>query len=163
MEGIGLTGDNKVFTNHFFCLYYRALWSKLKVLLNMGKTNKLMVSNGTAKVRISENNSPISKFPCRLLHKMYWFIPKCSVWLKLSAYLFESILSFLFQCLLLLCFSVFNISLIFFLSLSWNLTPLFQFCFAFFVDDFYWSLPTNGFLCLISLLSTSFFSILTIF
>ena len=60
MEDIGLAGDNKVFINHSLCLYYRVLWSKLKVLLDMGKINRLMVSNGTVKVKTSEISAPIS-------------------------------------------------------------------------------------------------------
>ena len=60
MEDIGLTGDNKVFVNHSLCPYYRVLWSKSKVLLNMGKINRLIVSSGTAKVKISEIRAPIS-------------------------------------------------------------------------------------------------------
>ena len=60
VEDIGLTGDNKVFINHSLCPYYRVLWSKSKVLLNMGKINRLMVSNGTAKVKISKISAPIS-------------------------------------------------------------------------------------------------------
>ena len=59
MEDIGLTGDNKVFINHSLCPYYRVLWSKSKVLLNMGKINRLMVSNGTVKVKISEISAAI--------------------------------------------------------------------------------------------------------
>ena len=60
MEDIGLTGDNKVFINHSLCPYYRVLWSKSKVLPSMGKINRLMVSNGTVKVNISEISAPIS-------------------------------------------------------------------------------------------------------
>ena len=60
MEDIGLTGANKVFINHSLCPYYRVLWSKSKVLLNMGKISRLMVSNGTVKVKISEISAPIS-------------------------------------------------------------------------------------------------------
>ena len=60
MEDIGLTGDNKVFINHSLCPYYRVLWSKSTVLLNVGKINRLKVSNGTVKVKISEISSPIS-------------------------------------------------------------------------------------------------------
>ena len=60
MEDIGLTGDNKVFINHSLCPYYRALWSKSNALLNMGKINRLMVSNRTVKVKISEISAPIS-------------------------------------------------------------------------------------------------------
>ena len=59
MEDIGLTGK-KVFINHSLCPYYRVLWLKSKVLLDMGKINRLMVSNGTVKVKISEINAPIS-------------------------------------------------------------------------------------------------------
>ena len=57
MEDIGLTGDNIVFINHSLCPYCRVLWSKSKVL-DMGKVNRLMVSNGT--VKISEIKAPIS-------------------------------------------------------------------------------------------------------
>ena len=60
MEDIGLTGDNKVFTNHSLCPYYRVLWSKSKVLFNMGKINRLMVSNRAVKVKISKISAPIS-------------------------------------------------------------------------------------------------------
>ena len=65
MEDIGLTGDNKVFINHSVCPYYRLLWSKSKVLLHMGKINRLIVSKGTVKVKISEISAPISINPCR--------------------------------------------------------------------------------------------------
>ena len=60
MEDIGLTGDNKVFINHSLCPYYRVLWSKSKDLLNMGKINGLMISNGRVKVKISEIRATIS-------------------------------------------------------------------------------------------------------
>ena len=60
MEDIGLTGDNKVFNNHILSPYYRVLWSKWKVLLNMSKIKRLKVSNGTVKVKISEISAPIS-------------------------------------------------------------------------------------------------------
>ena len=60
MEDIRLTGDNKVFINHSLCPYYRVLWSKSKVLLNMGKISRLMVSNGRVKVKISEISARIS-------------------------------------------------------------------------------------------------------
>ena len=60
MEGIGFTGENKVSINHSLCPYYRVLWSKSKVLLNMGKINRLMVSHGTLKVKSSEISAPIS-------------------------------------------------------------------------------------------------------
>ena len=55
-----MTGDNKVFINHSLCSYYRVLCSKSKVLLNMGKINRLMVSNGTEKVKISKISAPVS-------------------------------------------------------------------------------------------------------
>ena len=60
MKDTGLAGDNKAFINHSLRPYYRLLWSKSKVLLNMGKINRLMVSNGIVKVKISEVNAPIS-------------------------------------------------------------------------------------------------------
>ena len=60
MEDIGLTGDNKVFINHSLCPYYRVLWSKSKVLLNMGNINRLMVSNRAVKVKIIETSALIS-------------------------------------------------------------------------------------------------------
>ena len=60
MEDIGLSGDNKVFIYHSLCPYYRVIWSKSKLLLNMGKINRLMVSNGTVKVKISQITPTIS-------------------------------------------------------------------------------------------------------
>ena len=60
MVDIGLTDDNKVFINHSLCPSYRVLWSKSKVLLIMEKINRLMVSNRTVKVKISEISAPIS-------------------------------------------------------------------------------------------------------
>ena len=57
MEDTSLTGDNKVFINHSLCPYYPVLWSKSKVLFNMKKINRLIVSNGTVKVKISEVNA----------------------------------------------------------------------------------------------------------
>ena len=60
MEDIGLTGDNKFFVNYSVCPYYHVLYSKSKVLLNMVKINRLMVSNGLVKDRISENRAPMS-------------------------------------------------------------------------------------------------------
>ena len=55
-----MSGANKVFINHRLCPYYRVLRSKSKVLLDMGKINRLMVSNGTVKVKTSEISVPIS-------------------------------------------------------------------------------------------------------
>ena len=60
MKDTGLTGDNKVFVSHSLSPYYRALWLKSKVLLNIGKINRLKISNGTVKVRITENSTSIS-------------------------------------------------------------------------------------------------------
>lgn len=60
MKDTGLTGDNKVFVSHSWSPYYRALWLKSKVLLNIGKINRLKISNGTVKVRITENSTSIS-------------------------------------------------------------------------------------------------------
>ena len=63
MDDIGLTFVWQVLTssiNHSLCPYYRVLLSKLKVLLNMGKINRLMVSNGTVKVKINEISVAIS-------------------------------------------------------------------------------------------------------
>ena len=60
MEDTGLTGDNKVFVSHSLSPYYRVLWSRSKVLLNIGKINRLMILNGTVKVRITENSTSIS-------------------------------------------------------------------------------------------------------
>ena len=61
MEDIGSTGDNKVFINHSSCPYYRVFWSKSKVILNMGKNNKLMFSIWTGKIKISEISAPIAR------------------------------------------------------------------------------------------------------
>ena len=55
-----MIGDKKVFINHSLCPYYCVLWSKSKVLLTMGRINRLMVSNRTVKVKISEISAPIS-------------------------------------------------------------------------------------------------------
>ena len=55
LEDILLTGE--LFVNHSLRPYYHAPWSKSKTLLNMGKINRIMVSNGTVKVKISENSA----------------------------------------------------------------------------------------------------------
>ena len=99
MEDIGLTGDNKVFINHSLCPYYRVLWSKSKVLLNMGKIIRLMVSNGTVKAKISEISAPMSITHADDFTKNFPDIDLSlkSVWLKLSTCLLElfyKILSF---------------------------------------------------------------------
>ena len=60
MVDTGLTGDKKVFVNHSLCPCYRVLWSKSKVLLIMEKIDRLIVSNRTVKVKISEISAPIS-------------------------------------------------------------------------------------------------------
>ena len=60
MEDIGVTDDNKASINQSLCPYNCVLWSKSKILLNMGKINRLMVSNVTAKVKISKISAPIS-------------------------------------------------------------------------------------------------------
>ena len=60
MEDIDLTGDSKVFINHIFCPYYRILWLKPQMFLNMWRIKKLMVLNGTVKVKISEISAPIT-------------------------------------------------------------------------------------------------------
>ena len=60
IEDIGLTGDSKAFVSHSLCPYYRVLWLKSKVPLNMGKINRLIVSSGTVKVKIREIRVPIS-------------------------------------------------------------------------------------------------------
>ena len=56
----GHSGDKQIFINHSLCPYYHVLWSKSKILLNMGNINRLMVSNGTLKVKISDISAPIS-------------------------------------------------------------------------------------------------------
>ena len=62
MEDIGLTGDNNIFIfiYHSLCPSYRVLWSKSKVFLSLGKINRLRVSSGTVKAKISEISTPIS-------------------------------------------------------------------------------------------------------
>ena len=50
----GHSGEKQIFINHSLCPYYHVLWSKSKILLNMGKINRLMVSNETLKVKISD-------------------------------------------------------------------------------------------------------------
>ena len=56
---IGLTGDNKVLLITV-CSPTSAYSSRNQRFFSMGKINRLMVSNRTMKIRISENNAPIS-------------------------------------------------------------------------------------------------------
>ena len=70
MEDFGLPGQGKIFINSSLS-YYKMLWSKSKKLLNFGKINSFYIinfgkinsfyiSNGTIRIKISANSSPLS-------------------------------------------------------------------------------------------------------
>ena len=46
----------RIFINEILCGYYRGFWNKCKKLKGMGKLHVFLVSNGTIKVRILEND-----------------------------------------------------------------------------------------------------------
>ena len=60
MEDFGLPGQGKIFTNSSLSPYYRMLWSKSKKILTLGKIYSFHISNGTIRIKISENSSPLS-------------------------------------------------------------------------------------------------------
>ena len=60
LEDIGLPEKAKIFINQSLCPYYRILWSKCKKLHSLDKIHTFYVSNGTFKIKISENGQPIS-------------------------------------------------------------------------------------------------------
>ena len=60
LEDIGLPEEAKIFINQSLCPYYRILWSKCKKLHSLDKIHTFYVSNGTIKIKISENSQPIS-------------------------------------------------------------------------------------------------------
>ena len=59
MEDFGLPGQGKIFINISLCPYYMTLWSKSKKLLTLGKINSFYTSDGTIRIKISENSSPL--------------------------------------------------------------------------------------------------------
>ena len=59
MEDFGLPGQGKIFINISLCPYYMMLWSKSKKLLTLGKINSFYISNGTVRIKTSENSSPL--------------------------------------------------------------------------------------------------------
>ena len=59
-EDFGLPGQRKIFSNSSLCPYYKMLWSKSKKLPTLGKINSFYISNGTIRIKISENSSPLS-------------------------------------------------------------------------------------------------------
>ena len=60
MEDFGLPRQGKIFINSSLCPYYKMLWSKSKKLLTLGKINSFYISNGTIRIKISENSSLLS-------------------------------------------------------------------------------------------------------
>ena len=60
MENFRLPGQGKIFINSSLCPYYKMLWSKSKKLLTLGKINSFYISNGTIRIEINENSSPLS-------------------------------------------------------------------------------------------------------
>ena len=59
MEDFGLPGQGKIFINSSLS-YYKMLWSKSKKLLIFRKINSFYISNGTIRIKISANSSPLS-------------------------------------------------------------------------------------------------------
>ena len=65
MEDFGLCGQGKVFINSSLCpchkiFFFFSIWSKSKKLLTLGKINIFYISNGTIRIKISENSFPLS-------------------------------------------------------------------------------------------------------
>ena len=60
MADVGLPDNTRLFVNPSLCSYYKVLWSKSKKLLSMGKINNFYISNGTIKIKIHEDSTPIS-------------------------------------------------------------------------------------------------------
>ena len=60
MGDFSLPGQGKIFINSSLCPCYEVLWSKSKKLLTLGKVNSSYISNGTIRIKINENSSPLS-------------------------------------------------------------------------------------------------------
>ena len=60
MEDVGLSGQNKLFTNENLCPYYKVLWSKSKKLHSLGKINSFFITGDIIKIKVSENSLPLS-------------------------------------------------------------------------------------------------------
>ena len=59
MKEIGFPEDNPIFVNQSLCTYYRVLWSKAKRLHSLKRISSFYVSEGTVKIKISENSLPL--------------------------------------------------------------------------------------------------------
>ena len=59
MEDVDLLGQNKLFYKNL-CPYYKALWSKIKKLLSLGKINSFFILGDTIKIKVNENSLPLS-------------------------------------------------------------------------------------------------------
>ena len=100
--------------NNSLCPFYHVLWWKSKVLLNMGKINRLMVPNRTVRVKISEISASISithadditKFSLILIYLSVHSLVKA---FNLSFWVILQIIDFFSFNFLLSCFRVFNI------------------------------------------------------
>ena len=60
MDDLDLTKGRKNFVNQSLCSYYRILWSKSKQLHSMGIIISFFISEGTVKVKITENSRPLA-------------------------------------------------------------------------------------------------------
>ena len=56
---VNLPEETKIFLNESLCPYYRGLWGKLKSMLNQKRIYRFWVTNGTLKVKVTENDNPI--------------------------------------------------------------------------------------------------------
>ena len=59
MEDFRLPGQGKIFINSSLS-YYKMFWSKSKKLPIFGRINSFYISNGTIRIKISANSSPLS-------------------------------------------------------------------------------------------------------
>ena len=60
MDDLDLPSGTKIYINQILCPYYRILWSKAERLQNIGSIDNLYISNGTIKIKVTENSSPIT-------------------------------------------------------------------------------------------------------
>ena len=60
MDDLDLTKGRKNFVNQSLCSYSRILWSKSKQLHSMGIIISFFISEGTVKVKITENSRPLA-------------------------------------------------------------------------------------------------------
>ena len=59
MKQIGFLEDNPIFANQSLCTYFRVLWSKAKHLQSLKRISSCYASEGTVKIKISENSLPL--------------------------------------------------------------------------------------------------------